>query len=111
MTATTNSQSDGVHTPRRRTQSPPIPGPKSLNPLKSTLAFQRTPLQFLSTLIQEHGDLAQFHLLTMPVIVINHPDYIKHVLQDKNTNYDKDVFLFKVLTPLLGNGLVSAIGG
>ena len=85
------------------------PGPKQF--FKSTLAFQRMPLQFLADLVRQYGDISQFRLLTFPVVVINHPDYVQHVLQKKNTNYDKDVFLFNTARTFLGNGLVTAVGG
>lgn len=94
-------------TPRRKT----VPGPHSLNPLKTALAFQRAPLQFLAELQKQYGDIAQFRLAIWPTVVISHPDYIKYVLQDNHRNYDKDVLMFQIARPLIGNGLVTAIGG
>lgn len=88
-----------------------IPGPHSLNPLESTLAFRHHPLQFLAELQKQYGDIAQFRLLIWPTVFINHPDYVKHVLQDNHRNYDKDVVMFRNLRPVAGNGLVSAVGG
>src|SRR5256885_2023654 len=88
-----------------------VPGPRSLKPLECTLAFQRRPLQFLAELQKQYGDIAQFRLVIWPTVFINHPDYIKHVLQDNHRNYDKDVLLFRILRPLAGNGLASAVGG
>lgn len=88
-----------------------VPGPRSLNPLKSALAFRHAPLQFLAELQKHYGDIAQFCLVVWPTVFINHPDYIKHVLQDNHSNYDKDVHLFQIARPLIGNGLVSAVGG
>ena len=97
-----SSRSTTLHTAQLK--SPP--GPRRLNPLSSTLAFQRDPLAFLSNLAQQYGDIAQFRLLLWPTFVINHPDHIKHVLQENYRNYDKDVLLFKVVRPLMGNGLI-----
>src|SRR5436853_1078038 len=88
-----------------------VPGPRSLNPLESTLAFRREPLQFLAELQKHYGDIAQFRLVVWPTVFINHPDYIKHVLQDNHRNYDKDVVLFRIGRPIIGNGLVSVAGG
>ena len=88
-----------------------VPGPRSLNPLKTALAFQRHPLPFLSELQKQYGDIAQFRLFIWPTVFISHPDYIKHVLQDNHRNYDKDVHLFQVVRPLVGNGLVTVAGG
>jgi cytochrome P450 len=88
-----------------------IPGPRSLNPLKTAFAFQRGPLQFLSELQRQYGDISRFRLAIWPTIFISHPDYIKHVLQDNHRNYDKDVHSFKIVRPLVGNGLVTVVGG
>ncbi len=88
-----------------------IPGPHSLNPLKSTLALRRAPIQFLMELQENYGNIVQFRLLTWPIVFISHPDSIKHVLQDNHANYDKDVLLFRLARPLLGTGLVTAVGG
>lgn len=87
------------------------PGPRRLNPLRDTLAFQRTPLEFITELTSQYGDIAQFRLLNMPVIVINHPDHVRRVLQENHKNYDKDALLFQAARPLLGDGLVTSVGG
>jgi cytochrome P450 len=47
----------------------------------------------------------------MPFVVLNRPEFVKHVLQDNHANYDKDVFLFKITKPLFGEGLVTSAGG
>ena len=78
--------------PQRET----IPGPRSLNPLKATLAFRHHPLQFLAELRKQYGDIAQFRLAIWPTVFISHPDYIKRVLQDNYHNYDKDVLLYRL---------------
>jgi cytochrome P450 len=88
-----------------------VPGPHSLNPLKDTLAFRHAPLQFLAELQKHYGYIAQFHLVIWPTVFISHPDYIKYVLQDNHRNYDKDVLMFRILRPVVGNGLVTVIGG
>jgi cytochrome P450 len=91
-------------------RSKTIPGPRPLNPLKSTLAFRRDPLQFLAGLQKQYGDITQFRLAVWPTVFINHPDYIKRVLQDNYLNYDKDVLFFLIARPVVGNGVVSVIG-
>lgn len=91
-------------------QGKTIPGPHSLNPLKSSFTFHRYPLRFLSDLQRNYGNIAQFRLVIWPTVFINHPDYIKHVLQDNYRNYDKDVRLFQISRPVIGNGLVSVVG-
>jgi cytochrome P450 len=88
-----------------------IPSVRTRNPLGSTFAFQRDPLDFLSTIVHQYGDIVQFRLLTTPMIVINHPDYFERVLVGNNQNYDKDAFLFRVVRPVIKNGLIGNPGG
>ncbi len=84
---------------------------QTLKTLNSLRAFQRSPLTFLSTLPQQYGNMVQINLFIWPTLIINHPDYIKRVLQENYRNYDKNVPIFNVFKPLLGNGLVTNYGG
>ena len=84
---------------------------QTLKTLNSLRAFQRSPLTFLSTLTQQYGNMVQIKLFIWPTLIINHPDYIKRVLQENYRNYDKNVPIFNVFRPLLGNGLVTNYGG
>jgi cytochrome P450 len=89
----------------------PIPLVRTRYPLESTFAFQHDPLHFLSNQVRHHGDIFRFQLLTLPVVVLNHPHAIKRVLLDHQANYDKDVLLFQVVKPVLRNGLIAHVGG
>ena len=73
--------------------------------------FQRDPLNFLMGLQRHYGDVAQFRLLIWPIYVFHHPDYINYILQENYPNYDKNAIQFRVVGGLLGNGLVTAVGG
>lgn len=87
-----------------------VPRYRSLNPLSATLAFQKQPLQFIAMLTKEYGDIVQFPLLNMPVVLLNHPDYIKRVLIDNVSNYDKEVFIYRMLHTIMGEGLITSSG-
>lgn len=52
-----------------------------------------------------------YHLTSIykKVIVVDKPEYVKHVLQDNNKNYTKS-FAYKVLARLLGQGLLTSEG-
>ena len=89
----------------------PPPGPRSFSVLNSTLAFQRDPLAFLTSLAGQYGDIYRFRLLMWPTIMLNHPDYLKHILLDQQQFYDKDVASFEIARSFAGNGLITAIGG
>ncbi len=88
-----------------------VPGPHSLNPLQSALAFRRAPLQFLTELQRNYGDIVQFRLVIWTTLFMSHPDYIKHILQDNHRNYNRDALIFQIARPLVGNGLITVLDG
>lgn len=88
-----------------------VPRVHTRYPLSSTFAFRQDPLHFISSMVSRYGDIFQFSLLNIPIVVINHPEHIKHVLVDNQANYDKNVFLFHVVKPVLRNGLIANVGG
>lgn len=95
--------------PSRRRNVPP-PGPEGYRLFASARQIQRDPLQFLTELTRTYGDIAFVRFLVWPVYVINHPDFIKQVLQEHHRNYNKDNFDYRLLRPLLGKGLLTNDG-
>ncbi|MGW4329095.1 cytochrome P450 [Nocardia sp. NPDC004573] len=82
------------------------PGPQGV--IKTTFAFQRSPLSVLSEVIEKYGDISFLNLLRAPVIVLNHPDYVQHILKDNHHNYDRHGPVFTMARNMFGNGLVTA---
>ncbi|MFI9503586.1 cytochrome P450 [Nocardia sp. NPDC052566] len=72
-----------------------------------TLAFKRDQITFLDKGIARHGDIFRFRPLGIPMVLVNHPDYIRHILIDKGEQYDKDAALFRVVRPVLRKGLIA----
>lgn len=69
----------------------------------------RNPLRFFMWLTQTYGDIVQYRSSVEPAYLINHPDYIRHVLQTNGQNYNKDTFLNKyILESLTGQGLLTS---
>ena len=69
----------------------------------------RNPLRFFMWLTQTYGDIVQYRSSVEPAYLINHPDYIRHVLQTNGQNYNKDTFLNKyMLESLTGQGLLTS---
>ena len=69
----------------------------------------RNPLRFFLWLTQTYGDIVQYRSSVEPAYLINHPDYIRHVLQSNGQNYNKDTFLNKyMLEALTGQGLLTS---
>lgn len=98
------------------TRAPRNPKPgkiPTVSPWKpgNLIAFRRSPLEFLTRSIERHGDLFRFHVLGIPMIMLNDPDHIEQVLVHKSDNYDKRVALYKIVKPALGKGLIANPGG
>lgn len=71
---------------------------------------QRDPLAFFMSLASRHGNITRFRFLAWERTLINHPDYIKHVLVDNNKNYSKNGFDYQLLRSFLGEGLLTSDG-
>ena len=55
-------------------------------------------------------DVAERRFLWFHQFLVNHPDGVKHVLQDNAANYIKAKIVRPLLTPALGNGIVTSEG-
>jgi cytochrome P450 len=69
---------------------------------------RENPLGFYERLAKL-GDVASCRVLWLRLYVLNHPEWVKHVLVDNARNYVKGQAL-SVARPLLGNGLLTAEG-
>ncbi len=94
--------------PAFRPPAPPRPeGP--IGPLSFLLGMWRNPLatwsrqSFEIPFIQAEGVMGR-------VAVLNEPSAIRHVFVDNAANYRKDALQLRVLSPGLGNGLLTAEG-
>ncbi len=86
------------------------PGPPGHFLFGSTRDIRRDPLHFGLEMAQHYGDIVRIRLLFWPAYLVNHPDGVKHVLQENQQNYHKDLYPYKILKPLLGQGLVTNDG-
>lgn len=73
--------------------------------------IRRDPLGFIMTVTGRYGDLVRYRADGWAATLVNHPDYIKHVLQDNNHNYTKEGTPdFMMLKPMLGEGILTSEG-
>ena len=86
------------------------PGPRGHLLLGSARDIQRDPLRFGLAMAQQYGDIVRIRLLLWPAYLVNHPDGVKHVLQENQQNYNKDLYPYQIFKPLLGRGLVTNDG-
>src|SRR5690349_3711477 len=73
-----------------------IPGPSDCS------RMWEDPLSFFLKATREYGDLVCFNENSRPIYLLNHPDYIKYVLQDNHRNYRKNEDNLK---PIVGEGI------
>lgn len=85
-------------------------GPPGMPVIGNLLAARRDPLAFLLRLSRDYGDIARYRLGYYTGYLVNHPDYIRHVLQLNHRNYNKQNFTYRMLKPVLGEGLLTSDG-
>jgi cytochrome P450 len=86
------------------------PGPPAYAALRTLRAIERDPLSFLQSTRARYGDIARSRFFFWEVYQLSHPDYVKHVLQDRHTIYTKQTFDYRMLKPLVGDGLLTSDG-
>ncbi|GIV65629.1 MAG: cytochrome P450 [Chloroflexota bacterium] len=65
---------------------------------------------FLLECSRRYGDLVGFAVGGVKVFFINHPDFIRRVLQDNHHNYSKDTIQYNTLATITGRGLLTSDG-
>ena len=70
----------------------------------------RNPLQFFQNIALQYGDIVCYRPAPEPAYLLNHPDYIRHVLVDNNRNYSKDTRSNQIFGKVAGQGLITAEG-
>jgi len=70
----------------------------------------REPLQFFTGIAAEYGDVVRYRSAPDPAYLLNHPDYVRHVLVDNNKNYTKATSSNLMFTRVVGEGLLTSEG-
>ncbi len=86
------------------------PGPRGNLLLGSAAAIRRDPLRVYEDLAREYGDIVRIRFVLWPTYLLFHPDHVRHVLQEKHSQYSKDLYTYHLLKPVVGNGLVTNDG-
>src|ERR671932_1956427 len=85
------------------------PGPTHKTPGKLLIQFIHDPINTLSNIAREYGDISYFKLGREHVYLINNPDYIEKVLIYDHRNFKKGKRL-QTAKAVLGEGLVTTEG-
>lgn len=70
----------------------------------------RDPLRFFSTLAAEYGDVVCYRPAPDTAYLVNHPDYVRHILVDNNRNYSKETHTNQMFHTLVAGGLLTSEG-
>jgi len=80
------------------------------SPKGSVRELVRDPLNFFLGMASQYGDVVCYRPAPDPAYLINHPDYIRHVLLDNNHNYSKATYSNQIFNKVVGEGLLTAEG-
>lgn len=100
---------------RKMTQGTRLTAPGPREPLLHFLlrGWRRDLLELYSSSFREYGDVVRFQVgpqfVGFSAHMLNHPDHVKHVLQDNALNYRRSVY-FEFIKPLVGEGLLTSEG-
>src|SRR5690348_3208887 len=73
------------------------------------LQVRRGMLDFLTRISRDYGDVVPVRYGPQTVLMLHHPALIEAVLVTQQRNFSKGRF-YRLLTPLLGEGLLTAEG-
>ena len=85
------------------------PGPRSFIPGAALRAMQRQPIDFLTSLARDYGDVSHFSYGPQHLYFFNHPDLVRDVLVTKSASFMKGRALQRAKR-LLGDGLLTSEG-
>ncbi|MCA1591750.1 MAG: cytochrome P450 [Acidobacteria bacterium] len=85
------------------------PGPRKRFLGSPIFAFRRDPLEFLTRLARDYGDITYFKIGPNDFYFLNHPDYIRDVLVTHHDKFHKGRALQRSKR-LLGEGLLTSEG-
>jgi len=72
--------------------------------------FRADMLGLYRQVAQEYGDVIRLRFLWVNTYAVNHPELIKHVLQENNRNYRRNIYINRLVTMFFGEGLFTLDG-
>jgi cytochrome P450 len=98
----------------RTTESPQhVPPARRLPPVPARAGLRqlvRDPLKFFVSITADYGDIVCYRPAPDTAYLINHPDYVRHVLVDNNRNYSKETHTNQVFNQVVAEGLLTTEG-
>jgi cytochrome P450 len=87
-----------------------LPGPPWHTAVGNTLRFLRHALDFSMEMRERYGDVVSVPTLMGRLTLVFHPDGVRRVLQENHLNYNKDIPDYRILSLVLGKGLLTNDG-
>jgi cytochrome P450 len=87
-----------------------LPGPSWYTAAGNTLRFLRHALDFSQEMRDRYGDVVSVPTLMGRLTLVFHPDGVRRVLQENHLNYNKDIPDYRILSLVLGKGLLTNDG-
>ena len=87
----------------------PRNGPKGVPILGIAHELRKDPLNYFVGLMRDYGDAVDFNIGLAPIIMLNSPDAVKHILQDRFEDYPKSRF-YRSFKPILGRSIFTSSG-
>src|SRR5438552_14672253 len=85
------------------------PGPRSRIPIRQLFALSRSPLETLTEMTRQYGEIVYMNLGFQPLYILNHPDLIEDVLVTRPGNFTQGRALQRARR-LLGTSLLTSEG-
>lgn len=86
--------------------SPPrgraAPGPRGLDAVRTMWDFRTEPIRVLTELGETYGEISKFSLGIFQTFVLNHPEFINHVLQTNRSRYTRDIYATDLAKRIFG---------
>lgn len=89
---------------------PPIPSLPNWPLLGNIFALRKKRLELLQRISQQCGDIGAFHFGPRIVPVLNSPDFIRQVLVEQGSLFEKTAMVRALGTPVLGNSIFLSEG-
>jgi len=80
------------------------------SPQGSLRDLVRDPLNYFLSISRQYGDIVCYRPAPDTAYLVNHPDYIYHVLVDNCRNYSKDTYSNQAFKKAIGPGLINFEG-
>ena len=80
------------------------------NPRGSMRELVRDPLAYFLSITRQYGNVVCYRAAPEMAFLVNHPDYIHHVLVENGRNYNKDTFTNSAFKKIIGSSLINLEG-